>query len=484
VELAHYQRLLRDRFCGQRAVLVGVSRTRLRPLVRSLAGMGARGVFALSCNADGEEPADSADTRWWSLRITGHGQRELDERFDAALLRPAGELLHALDAFDPAREAWVLDSRDLPGPTFAGRRRFGWRRPAWARAEDKVWVGEVWRRAGIEHAAAAVVPATPEAVVDAARRLDTGTGTVWAADARDGLHAGAEGTRWVRDEAQAANAITALLPRCDRVRIMPYLNGMPCSIHGLVCGDGVVALRPLELLTLRRPDGRFVFAGTSTLWDCPDEATLLMREVTRRIGAALRELLDYRGGFTVDGVLTGDAFLPTEVNARLGSGLNIDRTTPELGFFLLNRVLQEDGDADVRPALLERLVNEALHEVRAARAKVPLARPASRYTAVGLRLGPGGWVSASSPAGSTDGPTGSPAGSTDGPTGSSAGGTDAPDAVLVVAESDKGDEVALLPHDPALRGAALAPLAVEAFAFAQRTLGVDIGPLRAAAEPL
>lgn len=458
MELAHYQRLLRERFRGRRVVLVGVSRTRLRPLVHSLAGMGARAVFALSCNADGEEPAQSSGTRWWSLRITAHGQRELDERFDAALLRPHEELLHALDDFDPAHEAWVLDSRDLPGPAFAGRRRFGWRRPAWARAEDKVWVGEVWRRAGIEHAPALVVPATPEAAVDASHRLDLGAGTVWAADARDGLHAGAEGTRWVGDETQAAAAVTELLPRCDQVRIMPYLNGMPCSIHGLVCGDRVVALRPLELLTLRRPDGRFLFAGTSTLWDCPDDATSAMREVTRRVGAALRELLGYRGGFTVDGVLTGDAFLPTEVNARLGSGLNIDRTAPGLGFFLLNRVLQEDRDADVRPALLERLVNEALHEVRTARAKVPLRSPAERHTTLALRYGRDGWAPARDPA--------------------------AADAVLAIGASDKGDEAALLPHDAALRGVALAPLAVEAFAFAQRTFGVDIGPLRAAAEPL
>ena len=34
------------------------------------------------------------------------------------------------------------------------------------------------------------------------------------------------------------------LTRCDRVRVMPFLDGVPCSIHGLVLPDGTAAVPP------------------------------------------------------------------------------------------------------------------------------------------------------------------------------------------------------------------------------------------------
>ena len=46
-----------------------------------------------------------------------------------------------------------------------------------------------------------------------------------------------------------------------------------------------------------------------------------MRAIARRAGERLRAEVDYRGAFTVDGVLTGDGFLPTELNPRNGAGL-------------------------------------------------------------------------------------------------------------------------------------------------------------------
>jgi hypothetical protein len=39
--------------------------------------------------------------------------------------------------------------------------------------------------------------------------------------------------------------------RADRVRVMPFLEGIPCSIHGIVFAEHVAALQPLEMVTLR-----------------------------------------------------------------------------------------------------------------------------------------------------------------------------------------------------------------------------------------
>src|SRR5204863_138932 len=87
----------------------------------------------------------------------------------------------------------------------------------------------------------------------AGRRLDRGSGTAWAGEARDGAHGGADLTRWVRDDRHVSTATELIAAHCDRARVMPLLQGVPCRIHGWVAVDGVAALRPCET-TLHAPD--------------------------------------------------------------------------------------------------------------------------------------------------------------------------------------------------------------------------------------
>ena len=100
-----------------------------------------------------------------------------------------------------------------------------------------------------------MVAAEPEALRAAAGRLDRGAGTAWAGDARQGFNGGAQLLRWVRGEEDAAEAARFLAERCDRARVMPFLEGIPCSIHGMVFPGGVAAFRPVEMVTLRQPGG-------------------------------------------------------------------------------------------------------------------------------------------------------------------------------------------------------------------------------------
>ena len=83
----------------------------------------------------------------------------------------------------------------------------------------------------------------------------------------------------------------------DRVRIMPFLEGIATSIHGIVLPDGVVALRPVEMVTLRRGH-ELRYSGCATFWDPPDEVREEMRDVARRVGERLRTEVDFRGAFT------------------------------------------------------------------------------------------------------------------------------------------------------------------------------------------
>jgi hypothetical protein len=105
-----------------------------------------------------------------------------------------------------------------------------------------------------------------------------------------------------------------------------------------------VVLRPVEMVTLRATDtGQFLYGGASTYWDPPAAARDAMRAVARSVARGLREIAPPgRGGpFTVDGVLTRDGFLPTELNPRIGFGLLMmerglaDGAAVPLGLFAL-----------------------------------------------------------------------------------------------------------------------------------------------------
>ena len=144
---------------------------------------------------------------------------------------------------------------------------------------------------------------------------------MWSGDARDGFNGGGDFVRWLRDDRDRAAAAAFFRPRCDRVRVLPFLEGVPCSIHGFVLPDGTAVLRPVEIVTLRDPAARtMTYAGLGSTWDPPAADREAMRGAARRVGAHLQREHGYRGAFGVDGVLTADGFRPTELNTRMSAG--------------------------------------------------------------------------------------------------------------------------------------------------------------------
>src|SRR5215217_1808648 len=231
---------------------------------------------------------------------------------------PPPHVVDAVEAFDPDRTAVVFGIFLTEAAALAGRPFVAHRRPEWVALEDKTRLAELLDRAGVARSPSMVVPVA--AATSRWRQLDEGAGTVWAADSTAGFHGGAASTRWVTDDVEAATVSAELAQRATTVRVMPFLDGIPTSIHGIVLPDGVVVLRPVELVTLRR-GRRLVYAGCATYWDPPTAVREEMREAARRVGAELRRAVDFRGAFTLDGVATRDGFRPTEVNPRFGAGL-------------------------------------------------------------------------------------------------------------------------------------------------------------------
>jgi hypothetical protein len=218
-----------------------------------------------------------------------------------------------------------------------------------------------------------------DALRSASEQLDEGAGVVWTGDARDGFNGGGDFVRWVATDAEAAAAREFFSPRCDRVRVMPFLEGVPCSVHGIVLPDGTAAFRPVELAILRRADRRFVYGGQGTTWDPPDEDRAAMRDLVRRTGECLRLRVGYRGGFGIDGVLTRRGFRPTELNTRLSGGLAaMARQVDAALFNLLQFNLAVGRDPGIDVASLESWAVPAMDAARFSRA---LAVSPERVTA-------------------------------------------------------------------------------------------------------
>ena len=136
---------------------------------------------------------------------------------------------------------------------------------------------------------------------------------------------------------------------------MPFLEGVPCSIHGIVLPDGLAVLRPVEMVTLRRGH-EFSYAGCATYWDPDPIAREQMRTVARRAGARLRDEVDFRGTFTVDGVLTSDGFWPTELNPRFGAGIMTIARGTGIPMVLVNDLIVGGHDIGRSAAELEDVV--------------------------------------------------------------------------------------------------------------------------------
>ena len=173
--------------------------------------------------------------------------------------------------------------------------------------------------------------------------LRTGAGAagvasvVWAGDARDGVNGGGDYVRFISNDDQARRSAAFFAAHCDRVRVTPMLDGVPCSIHAMVLPDGVLVLRPVELFNLRNDAaGTFFYGGMGTTWDPPAaDADVDARARCRRRNAS-PATHGLRGAFGLDGVLTADGFRVTEMNPRFSGGLTrLANAAPDLHLDLL-----------------------------------------------------------------------------------------------------------------------------------------------------
>lgn len=326
---------------------------------------GARGTGPLS-------PEDEAALR--VIPATGDTMMDGIRAWNDALDH-SPTVAEAIARFDPGGDARVMVGLTCTAADVAGRPVFGARRSPWNALEDKTTIDALWDELDVPRSPSRVVAAEPTALraahdaLIAAGDADAGLGCVWVADNRTGWHGGGQYARWVRTEQDAAQAIAFFAEAAHTVRVMPFLDGRPCSIHGIVFDDHVVALRPCEMIVYRTGDGTavggrsdFAYGGSSTAWEPPAADRQAMRTLAKRVGAHLRDAMAFRGVFTIDGVLTVDGFRPTELNPRYGAAIGALARGTGIPLYLLHLCVIERPDLDWRPAELETFILGAADE--------------------------------------------------------------------------------------------------------------------------
>ncbi|MDE0053819.1 MAG: hypothetical protein OXT64_06130 [Gammaproteobacteria bacterium] len=362
----YHEALLRPLFEGRKFILAGGLAVSLGKKARALAALGAAPPFLLAFGeGTGKQPGpEAAHLHLFDIRPRDLVDQLLQE--EATLRDLPRDVRATIDRWDPDGSARVLCS---PGdvPVVAGRETYAGRKPAWMALEDKTTIDAFWDAAGVQRAPSRIVPAEHRELIAAATALDQGLGTVWVADVKSGIHGSAIGLRWVRPGDDGIAAADSLRGIADRVRVMPFLEGIPVSMHGIVFDDAVAVFRPVEMVVLR-PEGsdRLLYAGCSNWFDPGPQDRDAMRRTARRVGQALRERVDYRGAFTVDGILSTDGFMPTELNPRTGAGFStLVAGLGDFPFEPLCWAVAEGEHLAFRPTLLERAVLDSAERHRA-----------------------------------------------------------------------------------------------------------------------
>lgn len=322
---------------------------------RSLQELGATDLFVLAASRGTGELDSALPSHELGVTAGGGGVMDGLRACSDALENLPPDALDLIEAWDPERRASTLRPFFSNGRPIGGRPTYGARPEAWQALEDKTVIDPLLRAAGLEVAPSEVVAVSDLPAVW--RRYDRGDGAVVAGDNREGFNGGASYVRRVQSAESLEHALQFFRTRCDRVRVMPFLEGLPCSIHAFVTSGQVAVFRPCEMLVFRDADGeRFRYAAAATWWDCPRPAAHAMRSAARRLGHHLHATTGYRGMFTLDGVLTAEGFRPTEVNPRIGAAFRGLTTGLDLPMELLHYAAIEGEPLDWRLQELEETV--------------------------------------------------------------------------------------------------------------------------------
>lgn len=457
----YYRDLLRPIYKNRKLLHVGDVDVGMVGVARVLESLGAASPLLIAGNQGTSATEFPSDLNLITLGLsTGSNMVETTRTFERSLTDLPREIHERIQQWDPYCEAnWVCSATLGEFSSLAGRKKYGKRLPEWTAVEDKTTIDSFWDSIGVQRAPSRIVKVSRHDILEIAADLDEGRGTVWAADNREGVHGGAIGIRWAKNNGEICGVVDELREFADQVRIAPFLEGVPMSIHGVVLPTSTAVFRPVELITLRyREQSKFLWGGCSTSYDPSDQDRVEMREVARKAGNALKENVNFRGPFSIDGVITEHGFRPTELNPRMSAGFGaLTKGLPDLPFVPLCWAAMENENLDYKPDMLEQIIVQHADSERLLRGHVLTSRSIDETTQIKLvRHGMEFRELLED---------------------------EVADATLTCGPSPAGGIIFLdLNEETSTTGTLVAPEVVRALRFCDRRLGTDFGPLDCAKE--
>lgn len=376
ISIEYWLDILRPLFNGKKVIVTGGVLAGLIPRTKLIRALGAESTFILATEGTGTGDMPSVDDGPWLALDSRKSETmsELNNSSQDLLQNLPIEVLNAFDTFDPKKEALIVGTFFHEPSIVAGRKALAYRRPEWLAMDDKTVIDKLWDEIGIVRENSVIIPVEREKIVEAMQTINRGNGVVLCGDSKEGVNGGAESIRWVREIDNIDRALPYYLNRCDNIRVMPFLEGIPCSIHGMVFEDYVAAFRPVEMIVLRNlEEGTFLYCGAANNYDPPTSDREEMRLMAKKVGEVLRNSVDYRGLFTIDGVMTKDGFRPTELNTRPGAGIStLLRGLPDFPLELIAQATMAGLEVDYQPQKLEELI---VHSADEARGTTIIGRP-------------------------------------------------------------------------------------------------------------
>jgi predicted ATP-grasp superfamily ATP-dependent carboligase len=368
MDLTYWTELLRPIFTGKRVIIAVEVAAAATQTTATVLALGATEVMVIATNGvglGGSPEASGAKVIVLNTPIEGTWMVTHIQASQNAIRNLPEWVIDDINSFDPDHTAIAVGDFLTENDSIAGRPFLFHRHPEWIALDDKTTVDRLWDRAGVTRSPSVVVSAETSSIAATFDKFDHGHGVVIAVDSSDGWTGGAEGVRWIRTRADVSSALGEWTNPSRRVRVMPFLEGTPCSIHGIVFDDDVVALRPVEMIVLRKPNGDFFYAGCASYFDPSPNDREAMRALAKRVGAQLRTEVEFRGAFTIDGVMTTDGFRPTELNPRNGAGLAVMARAFDGPLLLLINVVSAGLPLEWKAAEFETIVLSAFDARRA-----------------------------------------------------------------------------------------------------------------------
>ncbi len=369
--LSFYKRLLADYTRDQRFLLLGGLKTwntgGTELIAKNLLNADEQKVLMVASQTDLQavEP-DFPDKFYVGVPVPQSNERDYFGQlatYFSAIHDHTRTIEKDLENFDPARTARIIAPAWLKDSKILGRKVMGYRRQQWTDFEfDRIGFDHVFDTAIVPRAETVVTLPDQFDLASCLQTLDRGNGIVLIAD---GVSTGGGGLLFVKASDSPAFVKDWLDKKSiGQLKIVPKLSGPAFCTHGFVLKEGCPASRAFESLSLEKQvKGEIQWVGASTAINLSTDLQTQVHEYTEKIGNYLRQNLNYRGAFCLDGILTPEGPVFTEINTRMGASAymasKVWRQAP--GFLqLLDAFIREYPDDDFCCVQLQRLIDDVL----------------------------------------------------------------------------------------------------------------------------